>query len=347
MNMMPDEHRIAADALAAQVIARAQAGGIAISREIRRETIALIRRLKPLSPVQFPDQFLRGFRLILQRYEPILAATIRDSQIGGWIHGAQAVMDQVPEPPLKIFERVPEVPPWTQMIGQTDHIVDFPIIREGAASLAKRKVITSNDYYALDARARMEAFTVSRITSLDALEKVREALIDAVAHGGTVEAFKRQTLEAFEGSGLGEQRQELVFRNAVMGSYARGQKAMAEVPLVRSYLPFAWRSEINDSRLTHLCYALSHSGIQGTSIYCVDDPVWAKVAPQSHHACRCGVILLTVERAAAKGLKVAQKWLSSGVRPSDWELYVPFPNLANVPTSERHQFDSWVSPWAA
>ena len=71
------------------------------------------------------------------------------------------------------------------------------------------------------------------------------------------------------------------------------------------------------------------------------------VANPSHAQCRCGCIFLPIKRAAEKGIRVAQKWLETGIRPSDDELYVPMPDLSGVPASERRAFESWVSPWAA
>jgi hypothetical protein len=159
------------------------------------------------------------------------------------------------------------------------------------------------------------------------------------------QTFKTKIAAAIDGSGIGEGKQELIFRNAMMTSYARGQKAVVQHPLVRNAAVFAWRSEIDDSRLTQLCRCLSRSGIDGTAIYCVDDPVWAKVAPQSHHGCRCSTCFISVARAAAKGLRVAQQWLRSGVRPPDAELFVPEPDLSEIPAAELQAFASWVSPW--
>jgi hypothetical protein len=196
----------------------------------------------------------------------------------------------------------------------------------------------------------MEGFTAGRAASLDALEKVRDALVEAVVDGDSLSTFRDKIADAIDGSGLSPRKQEMLFRNVVNRAYARGQKAIVEQPLVRSVAVFAWRVEIPDSRLTPLCYALSHSGLIGangkrTSIFCVEDEAWRIVAPQSHNGCRCGTIFLTIKRAAEKGIVAAQKWLDTGIRPPDDELFVPLPDLTEVPERDRLAFSHWQSPW--
>ncbi len=359
------EHQQAADLLAAKVIERAIAGGVAISEEIRRETMLAARRAARAS--EFPGMrlrlFLRDFLAILRRYEPVLIRTITDAQLAGWLEGGRGVVDRLLEshpfresPPIGQFDRPdfadapPDEPPaWISdaIHDEPNPIVRYPIIEAAATDLANRQILTAQAYYESRAAARMQGFAVSHVASLDALERVQEALFEAVADGDTLKDFGDKVGDVFETSGLSPHRIETVFRNNVNHSYARGQKAVVEHPLVRSVAAFVWRSEINDSRLTPLCYALSHSGLQGTAIYCTDDPVWKKVAAPSHHGCRCGAIFLDVKRAAAKGILVAQKWLETGVRPDESELFVAPPDLSEVPARDRLQFDSWVSPWAA
>ena len=339
------EHQQAADALAAQVIRRAEAGGVAVSSDVRREALALIRRLAKgrLAPLNFLSEFLNGFRKILHRYEPVMARTISDARLAAWLRGGQGVLAVLP--PIDTFH----VPPASHILDAPEPgpaIVKFPIIEAAAADLRSRGILTPEYFGTQAGRSRLEGLTLARVASLDALEKMRDALIDAVVEGDTLSMFREKAAAAFDASKLSPTRQEMLFRNHVMAAYAAGQKAVVEHPLVRSAAVFAWRSEIDDSRLTPLCRALSVSGLEGTSIYCVQDPVWAIVAPPSHRGCRCGTIFLTVQRAAAKGLKVAQKWLETGVRPPDSELFVPLPELGHIPPKEAAAFSTWQSPWA-
>jgi len=58
-------------------------------------------------------------------------------------------------------------------------------------------------------------------------------------------------------------------------------------------------------------------------VYSVDDPQWQAFGiPPAHPACRCIPVFLTLASAAARGIRVAQRWLKSGNRPPDSELFV-------------------------
>lgn len=341
-----DEHQKVATDLATKIIARAQAAGLVISSEIRRLAISTMRTLakKDLAPVELLRQFMKEFRFILLRYSPVLARTFADADLAAWMQGGRSVAELLPfmdKPP-------PEPPNWVslQMPGDAAPIVRYPIIEEAAKDLASRQLMMPSDYYGQAQVGRLNGFTVSRIASLDALEKIRDQLTEAIVQGDSFRTFARKAGEAIDASQLAPIRLEQVFRNTVNYSYARGQKAIADHPSVRSATMFAWRSPIDDSRLTRLCRALSRGGLQGRGIYCVDDPTWRKVAPISHIGCRCGTVLLTPQRAAQKGIEVAMKWVDTGIRPPDDELFVPMPDLSDVPERERSAFESWQSPWA-
>lgn len=338
-----NEHEQAASALAEHVIARAEHGGYAITSEIRRHSLALMRRLtrEQLDPTQLLHEFLRGFRLILRQFEPVLAQVVTDANLAAFMRGGQSVVESV---------QLPEPPDWTRHEsgpGEPTPLISFPIIDEAAADLAARNILTAAEFYSARGEARIEGFTVSRVASLDALEKVRDSLVEAIVDGDTLRTWRGKVAEALDGSGLSPARQETVFRTNLFQAYSRGQRAVVEQPLVRSAASFVLRSCIDDSRLTSLCNALSHGGFQGTGIYLTDSETWRRVASPSHFACRCSNVFLTLKRAAEKGIKVAQQWFETGIRPTDAELFVPMPDLSDVPESERRQFASWVSPWAA
>lgn len=362
------EHQQSADRLAAAVIKLAEKGGMAISSEIRRESLALVRRLvdRQLDPQQFLREFMKDFRMILHKYDPIMARLVSDAQLAAFLEGGQSVLRSLPpdvapapDPLMNFWQRMeqkpPEPPEWARPEagpGEGPVYIEYPIIKEAAADLAHRQILLPEDYYATRQLARMQGFTVSNVASLDAIERVRDILTEAVVDGDNLRTFKGKIAEAIDASQLSPSRQEVIFRTVVMGSYARGQKAVVEHPLVRSAALWAWRSEIDDSRLTQLCKILSSSGLpmangSRSAIFFVEDPVWSIVAPNSHFGCRCTGIYLTTERAAAKGILVAQKWLETGIRPPDSELFVPMPDLTSLSASDQAQFAAWQSPWAA
>lgn len=364
------EHQQAADQLAAKVLARAQAGGVTVSSEIRREALTLIRKLvaSSKSPREILFEFLSKFRAILQKYEPHLARVLADGTIAGFFEGGQGVLRDIKkgqdktDPLAEYLDRLrkdsilpPEPPDWTSYFalpGEPAPIVRYPIIEAAAHDMAANGILTPATMEAANQIARMEGFTAGRSAALDAMERVRDALVEAVVDGDSLQTFRGKVGDALDASGLSPSRQEMLFRNVVMRSYARGQKVVVEHPAVRSVAVFAWRAEIDDSRLTKLCRTLSNSGLVGkngkrTSVFWVQDPVWRIVAPQSHPGCRCGVIYMPVKRAAEKGILVAQKWLATGIQPSDEELCVPMPDLSLLPERDRLAFELWESPWQA
>ena len=342
------EHQQAASKLAAQVIDRAEAGGFVISSEIRRASLTMMRGLlkRNLAPNEFLYNFLREFRAILHRYEPVMARLASDAHLAAWLKGGRGVAELLPQ----LIQPPPEPPRWIMYRMPSDDaepIVHFVIIDEAAADLAHRQLLMPEEMYAESQQGRMQGFSIANIASLDALERVRDGLVEAVVKGQSFRTFKRAFTEEFDASGLSPARMELVFRNAILTSYSRGQKFIAEQPLVQSVATFAIRAEIDDSRLTPLCKHLSHSGLQGTAIYCTADPVWRKVAPISHHFCRCSSIIISTERAAEKGIEVAKKWIMDGQRPSEDELFVPpivIPDGMLTPSAFA-AWEAWVSPW--
>ena len=56
-------------------------------------------------------------------------------------------------------------------------------------------------------------------------------------------------------------------------------------------------------------------GLNGTSVYRRDDPMWDLFTPPWGYQCRCGVNLLTVEAAARKGVVEARRWERTGEPP--------------------------------
>lgn len=67
-------------------------------------------------------------------------------------------------------------------------------------------------------------------------------------------------------------------------------------------------------------------GIQGTNIYRADDPVIRKFTPPWRWNCRCHIIPMSIEDAAAAGITEAREWLRTGrppIHPS-WVHHPPF-----------------------
>lgn len=173
--------------------------------------------------------------------------------------------------------------------------IGFPVdFAEAIAWARGRGVVLPAVFYGdLPAAARSFAWTVSGLTTLAQVERVRDLAAQAVADGGTLREFQRAVEQDAEVLALPAGRVETVFRNAVQTAYHAGRWEQYEAS--REALPFLMYDAINDSRTRP-----AHRAMDGM-ILRIDDPRWAGRTPPCGHNCRCGTIQLTAEQAEARG----------------------------------------------
>lgn len=276
-------------------------------------------------------------RHVLAGHEPVLARALADALLAGWLTGAEAVLDKLPPPeppPLVAAGLVPppplSPPPPPPFAGLTDPedepVVEFPMIEAAARSLADRRLLVKADFDALADGARRTAFTVAKVASLDALEKIRQALAEDVAGGGTLAEFQGRIDEALGKSALSPAHAELVYRNEVGKAHSEGLREILAHPLVEGELPYVRWVATHDSRVRPDHLDMEGNGIGGGPVYRRDDPLLRRLWPPIWHNCRCAVIPLTVEDAAREGVEEARRWLETG-RPPERPAWV------NVPAS--------------
>lgn len=191
----------------------------------------------------------------------------------------------------------------------------LPLVTHAVEDLANRKLLPRAEYDQLDAATRARAFTAAGVQTEQALEKIRGAVVDAVAKGTGEREFRQALSENLETSALGPGRQENVFRTNVADAYAKGFNRIADTQIVQATHPYVELKPIRDSRLTRLCETISRSGIGHSAIFRRDDPVYIKYRRPRHFQDRCGEVLLTIEQAAAKGVAEAVEWKKSGIAP--------------------------------
>lgn len=214
-------------------------------------------------------------------------------------------------------------------------IVSFPMIEEAAADLAGRRAMTRGDFDVLHAEARDDAFTVAGMATEAAIEKVRDQVAAAVAHGHTMDEFaKRVEDELGRGTFLSPMHMETVFRVNVMSGYAAGQERLLDDPRVGDYFPYVQRDATHDDRVRPEHLSMETHGIQGTNIYRRDDPVFQKYKAPWDYNCRCIDTYLTVHQAAAKGIHEAMEWERTGEPPAV-PTYVPMPGFEPSPNWQR------------
>lgn len=303
---------------------RAVIAGITIADETWGRVRALVDERLPA------DSFLLRLREILERYEPIWVRTLSDSVLAAWIEAHLATINKAkltlppaaipgggnfgpPSGPIAIFRPRPDDPP---------PVVTFPKLEHAVNDLAARRVVTADEYYALDDRARSMAFTVAKIGTEDTIAKIQAALVRDVDQGLTLRDFRQAVNEVAGVGALSPSHVETVYRTNVLGAYSAGQRRVLQHPLVRTEFPYVLWSATHDSRVRPDHLAMEHAGIQGGPVYRADDPEVRRVWPPASFNCRCKIVLLTLEMAADRyGIKEAAEWLRTG-HPPQFPAYV-------------------------
>ena len=109
-----------------------------------------------------------------------------------------------------------------------------------------RAGITADEFYALADYLRGAAFTITRISGLQVLSRIKRKLLQLIEDGGTLADFR---------AWIGDQAQvwtraytELVFRQNVLGSYDRARWEEINDPELGDEFPYLMYDAVNDSR---------------------------------------------------------------------------------------------------
>lgn len=195
-------------------------------------------------------------------------------------------------------------------------LVRFPAAEAAARSLLERRAMTRAEFDGLTLDARRAAFTVARVSSLDALEKIQRALADDALTGGTLAEFRTAVHEAVQTSALADAHLETVWRTNLAAAETSGLMRVLSDPMVADEFPYLEYHAVHDARVRPEHLAMETLGIQGTNIYRRDDPIWELFLPPWDYNCRCAIVPLSLEDAAAKGIREAQEWLRAGIPPA-------------------------------
>lgn len=165
--------------------------------------------------------------------------------------------------------------------------------QEAIDTLRRRVPMTDRDFEELVDGNHRKAFTIAGVQSLDLLTRVWKAIDKALERGTTLEDFKRdvgQQLEQEWGRPNGA-RLETIFRTNVQSSYSAGRHEQQTKAAVLRRRPFWEFVPLLDDRTTAICRPLKGF------VRPAEDPVWKKLYPPLHFACRSGIKALTREQA--------------------------------------------------
>ena len=342
----------------------------AIARSARKRILARVAAMRNKS------QALAIVRKELAEIEPLLARTLRDGQILAWLTAGQTAARQRQRPvaeaikPTEAAEisefRKPEIPskaplgvtfdvesgrnrlppsPPSRILfpDQPDDpppVVRLPQVERAARYLQTRLAYTPDEFRELDDDARSVAFTVAKAQTLNAVEHVQRALADDVERGGTLKAFKATVREALDRSAVSDAQVEALYRTHTARAYSAGQIDVLDHPLVADEFPYLLYDYTHDSRVRPEHVWLGKHGLNGTGIRRRDDPFWKLWFPPCGWNCRCVAIPLSLEDAAAHGVREAREWLRTGIPPArpEWCEVPPFKLPKGwVPVGDRLQ----------
>ena len=166
--------------------------------------------------------------------------------------------------------------------------VDEPLVFEEAVEALRARIgVLPQGFYALADALRFRAFTVSAVSSGDAVLAIQDALAAAIERGETFASFAeaaRAAGGALDAAGVGALspwRWETIFRTNATAASAAGRwtqiRELGDAVVALEYVT------IEDTRTTTTCAALS--GL----VAAVGSDVWRAYLPPNHHACRSTV----------------------------------------------------------
>lgn len=255
-------------------------------------------------------------------HEPALSKALSDALLLSWLRGAAMASANMPPPE--------EPPPGWEMPLPDGPGVRLPAIEASVKHLAALRLMDQASFHRLEEDARRGAFTVARIASEDAMERIRAAVMEDVRDGGTLRQFRQRVEDALGASMLDPRHLEVVYRVNVAKAQTAGLMESLAHPLIHDEFPYLAYHATHDARARDDHLAMESLGLNGTNIYRRDDPVWRVFLPPWDFNCRCMVTPMTVKEAARAGVKEAQAWLDSGEPPGEPQ-HVKAPPFAPSP----------------
>ncbi|HFC96856.1 MAG TPA: hypothetical protein ENJ40_00155 [Thermosulfurimonas dismutans] len=199
-----------------------------------------------------------------------------------------------------------------EMAGLAEIMPEPLPFEEAAAFFRARVPLTREEWDELEVKLRFRAFTVARLTELDAVNRIREKLLKVIEEGKTFQQFMAEAGEDELLRKAGFHRSnpwywETVFRTNIQTAYNAGRRMQIMRAPDVLYLEFVG---IRDSRQTEICR--KRTGV----IRPAGDPWWSRNWPPLHFNCRSTVRAIYREEAEARSVRVTPKRKLSGLGPT-------------------------------
>lgn len=295
-----------------------------VADEIRAKVRSLVKKNDLTTPFE-RQRLLSEVRMVLAEHEPAMARVLSDSLLAAWIHGADevsGVLDDDRDP----VEPLPRIPPPDRPriripgMGDEDGDVRFPGLEQAVQSLVDRQVLMPLDLARLESGARQTAFGLAGVQTAEAMEAIRDALVEDIAEGGTLRDFRSRVLEVLDDrdeAPLSPARIETIYRTEVGMTHTRAMANALAHPLVGDEFPYVAYHAVHDSRVRPEHLKMESLGLDRTNVFRKDDPIWERFTPPWDFSCRCALVPLTLDDAARAGVREAQEWLRTGIPPQN------------------------------
>lgn len=301
----------------------ARAGGV-IADEMRQRLAELMLENQHLDLVDLAGELLAEFGDMTDSTRNLLREVIEEAIKAGFVQGGAAAIKQVGKflPPKGPTPPLPSPPNY----GGEPKVVLVGLER-AKDNLLGREVLQPADYYAMDAEAKAQAFTITTDIIDASTDKFRadvlEILQEQIKSKVGFDSFKDSVLDAYDTLPISKGHLHHVFRNNLNESFAQGQEAVLDHPLVADEFPYRQYDSIHDGAVRDEHEAMESLGLNGTNIYHKDDPTWIRFRPPWSWNCRCAWTPISIEDAARKGVKEAQEWLKTGIEPTHTPVSSP------------------------
>jgi hypothetical protein len=252
---------------------------------------------------------MRAVKAAVVRHLPNVGRAFGDAMLAAWVMAARQPADSLFDEPRRPGRRP----------GQP--VSRYRFAEEAIDWLQTRGVFPEAEIDATRRQHERQGLILAHVVGEMAMESVRGQLADAIANGSDVVAFVRKNKDVL---GLDERELRTFYRTNLGIAQAEGQKRVLSVPLVGNEFPYVLYTAVHDSRVRDDHILLESLGLNGTPVYRREDPVILKFWPPWSWNCRCLVVPLSAEDAAARGVKEAQRWVRTG-RPPENPEYVTHP----------------------
>ncbi len=188
--------------------------------------------------------------------------------------------------------------------------------RQAIAYLESKGFAITWDWEELWQDAQAQAFTVAKVTRLDILQDIRDAVHQAMAEGKTFAWFAKELTPVLQAKGWWGRQEHVDEKTGEVNQVQLGSKwrlkTIYRTNLQTAYMAGRFQAQLAnvDDRPYWRYVAIldgltrpSHRAMNG-KVFRHDDPFWGSFYPPNGWGCRCRVVALSGDNLARDGIQV-------------------------------------------